>query len=79
MSAPTPAVSTLIIPEMKPCSEAAIPRRVGKRSSVMSEIDGIAMANPTPKSARGMTAQGTEGGAANAYARLADAAAAMNM
>jgi hypothetical protein len=60
----TPAVSTFTMPETKPCSDAAIPRRVGKRSSVMSEIDGAAMAKPTPKSASGITAQGIAGVAA---------------
>jgi hypothetical protein len=44
----TPAVSTFTIPDTKPCSDAAIPRRVGKRSSVIIVMDGIAIANPTP-------------------------------
>jgi hypothetical protein len=42
----TPAVSVFTIPLTKPWSEAAMPRRVGKRSSVVSEIDGIAIAKP---------------------------------
>ena len=43
-----PAVSTFTIPETNPWRDAAIPRRVGKRSSVMMVIDGIAIAKPTP-------------------------------
>jgi len=43
-----PAVSTFTIPETNPCREAAMPRRVGKRSSVMMVIEGIAIAKPTP-------------------------------
>ena len=54
----------------KPCSEAAMPRRVGNRSSVIREIDGIAMAKPMPKTMSGITAHGTEGIKANEYARL---------
>ena len=42
----TPAVIVFTIPETKPCSEAAMPRRVGKRSSVVREMVGIAMAEP---------------------------------
>jgi MFS family permease len=42
----TPAVSVFTMPLTNPCRDAAIPRRVGKRSSVMSVIEGIAVANP---------------------------------
>jgi len=44
----TPAVRTFTMPDTNPCSDAAMPRRVGKRSSVMMVIDGIAIAKPTP-------------------------------
>ena len=42
------AVSTFTIPDTNPCSEAAMPRRVGKRSSVISVIDGMIIAKPMP-------------------------------
>ena len=42
-----PATSVLTTPETKPISEAAIPRRVGKRSRIRNEMVGIAMALPS--------------------------------
>ena len=42
----TPATKVLTMPETKPISEAAMPRRVGNRSRMRSEMVGIAMALP---------------------------------
>ena len=74
----TPATTVFTMPETNPWSEAAMPRRVGKRSSVMSEIDGIAIAKPMPYTMIGTTAHGTAGSARTLYARFAAAAAPMN-
>ena len=42
-----PATIVLMMPETKPINEAAMPRRVGNRSSTRNEMVGIAMALPS--------------------------------
>ena len=36
----------LMMPDTKPCNDAAMPRRVGNISSTISDSEGIAMALP---------------------------------
>ena len=43
----TPATTVLMIPETNPINEAAMPRRVGNRSSTRNDMVGIAIALPS--------------------------------
>ena len=43
----TPATMVLMIPETNPINDAAMPRRVGNRSSTRNEMLGIAIALPS--------------------------------
>ena len=64
---PVPFGDQLVVEDVVGIAEiAAMPRRVGKRSSVMSEIEGIAMAKPMAKTKSGTIAQGIEGGSSSA-------------
>lgn len=43
----TPATKVLTTPDTNPISEAAMPRRVGNRSSTRNEMVGMAIALPS--------------------------------
>ena len=42
-----PATIALTMPEINPCNDDAMPRRVGNISSTISENEGIAIAQPS--------------------------------